>query len=163
MCSIIIHDIANISYSGWQSVIKYSIIPFIIIFIFVVYSIRNKKYSAVIGYLFVFIVWLLIQLVMMSFTYSDYKKIRDARINNKCLIIMGYVNDVKYEYGRTNYQCFKVNNIQFRISDDVNNGGFNKTSLNGGPITEGIHVKVFYIESFGENHIARLEMLKKCE
>jgi len=55
---------------------------------------------------------------------------------------------------------FCVDTVCFHYSDYQHTGGFNHTSSHGGPITEGLPVRVTYAPSPGANVILKLEIQK---
>jgi hypothetical protein len=60
-------------------------------------------------------------------------------------------------------ETFTVSGVRFVYVDNVINGGFNKTAFRGGPIREGLHVRIHYRPTAdwqpGGNVITRLEVL----
>jgi hypothetical protein len=60
-------------------------------------------------------------------------------------------------------ECFNVEQIQFCYSDYVLTGGFNQTGTYGGPIREGLRVRISYMATSPNgchNVILRLEAQK---
>jgi hypothetical protein len=54
-------------------------------------------------------------------------------------------------------ESFSVEGVEFRYSDYLINAGFNNTQSQGGPIREGMPVKIWYFK----DQILRLEVAKQ--
>jgi hypothetical protein len=91
-------------------------------------------------------------------TFSDYKTLNDAYKNNKCRIITGNVTNFRpggNDRGKTD-ESFDIEGIHFSYSAYTVSPGFNTTSAKGGPIKEGLKIRV--TEFRGD--IAKLEILQ---
>jgi hypothetical protein len=53
-------------------------------------------------------------------------------------------------------ESFLVDGQSFKYNDAAYNGGFEKSSLYGGPIREGLQVRIWYVD----NVIVRLEIAR---
>ena len=74
--------------------------------------------------------------------------------------IVGNVTDLRSGFKS---ECFNVEQVQFCYSDFVQTGGFNQTLNHGGPIREGLPVRISFIPvtpSGNRNVILRLETQK---
>ena len=79
-------------------------------------------------------------------TYTDYRRAVSAIRNNRAHVIEGIVTDFKpMPYTGHAMESFVVQGIRFEYSDHVITGGFNNTSSHGGPIREGLPVKIWYL------------------
>jgi hypothetical protein len=93
--------------------------------------------------------------VTFAATYYDYISLREALEIGQVTVVEGIVTDFKpmpYE-GHAN-ERFCVQGNCFEYSDYGITAGFNNTSSHGGPIKNGLNVRV----SFCDNEIARLEV-----
>ncbi len=79
------------------------------------------------------------------FTFGKYFYLLDIRMHNKYAVVEGTVK--QFVPGPSNGkgdESFIVNRKKFAYSDFLLNGGFNNTSPYGGPIHEGLKVRVGY-------------------
>jgi hypothetical protein len=91
-------------------------------------------------------------------TFSDYLALRNAMNNNKANFIEGIVTNYSpMPYSGHVNESFEVNGISFSFSDFMITAGFNNTKSHGGPIDEGVHVRIWHVG----DKIARLEIAKK--
>jgi hypothetical protein len=90
-------------------------------------------------------------------TYTDYRRAVSAIRNNRAQVIEGVVTDFKpMPYTGHAMESFVVQGVRFDYSDYVITAGFNNTSSHGGPIREGLPVKIWHLG--GE--ILRLDIKK---
>ena len=88
-------------------------------------------------------------------TYADYRAASSARQDNSAQVVEGVVTDFKPMPAAGHaMESFCVSAVCFRYSDYVVTAGFNKTSSHGGPIRDGLPVRVTYIG----NTIVKLEV-----
>jgi len=90
-------------------------------------------------------------------------KLKGMYLNNNYEIVEGIVENFDpMPYGGHKLESFEVNGIKFSYSDYHSTAGytpvFSKTRSHGGPIYEGLYVKIYYIhdENFNNNFIIRL-------
>jgi hypothetical protein len=87
-------------------------------------------------------------------TFSQYLKVADAVHSGKYAVVQGPVTSfVPMPYGGHAEESFCVQKKCFSYSDYVVTTGFNNTASHGGPIHEGLQVRITYID----NIILRLE------
>lgn len=90
-----------------------------------------------------------------SSTYADYRGLKSAYRSGQFSIIEGNVSNFRpMPYGGHSEECFSVQSKTFCYSDYVVTSGFNNTASHGGPIRDGLPVRVSYIG----NTIVRLEV-----
>lgn len=88
-------------------------------------------------------------------TYLDYTLARLSLKNEKYSVVEGPVtNFVPMPYSGHANENFTVNGQHFSYSDYIVTSGFNNTTSHGGPIREGLYVRVTY----SGNTILRLEI-----
>jgi hypothetical protein len=79
-------------------------------------------------------------------TYADYRAASSARQDNSARVVEGVVTDFKPMPAAGHaMESFCVSGVCFRYSDYVVTAGFNQTSSHGGPIRDGLPVRVTYI------------------
>jgi hypothetical protein len=81
-------------------------------------------------------------------TFIDYRRAVSAIRNNRAHMVEGVVRDFKpMPYTGHAMESFVVQGVRFEYSDYVITAGFNNTSSHGGPIREGLPVKIWYLGS----------------
>lgn len=91
-------------------------------------------------------------------TYSDYRGAIDAMHTNRAKVVEGIVTKFKpMAYTGHGMESFVVHGVRFQYSDYVITAGFNNTSSHGGPVREGLPVRIWYLD--GE--ILRLDIAKR--
>jgi hypothetical protein len=90
-----------------------------------------------------------------SAMYSEYAGLRSAYRTGNFLVVEGPVSNFHpMPYGGHQNECFSVRSETFCYSDYAVTAGFNNSSSHGGPIREGLPVRV----SFIGDSIVRLEV-----
>lgn len=90
-----------------------------------------------------------------SKTYGEYAGLRSDYRKGRFLVVEGNVTNFHpMPYEGHQEECFSVQTETFCYSDYVITGGFNNTASHGGPLREGLPVRVSYIG----NAIVRLEV-----
>jgi hypothetical protein len=91
-------------------------------------------------------------------TFTDYRRAVSTMEKNQAAIVEGVVTDFRpMPYSGHANESFVVQGLKFEFSDYNITAGFNNTASHGGPIREGLHVKIFHLN--GE--ILRLEVKKE--
>ena len=91
---------------------------------------------------------------------SDFLNLREALLTGKCSVVAGAVTDFVPMPGEGHKnESFKVQGTGFSYSDYSPQAGFNNSSSHGGPIKEGLKVRISYLTENGENEIAKLEIV----
>jgi len=75
-------------------------------------------------------------------TFVDYRKAVAALHNGEASVVEGRVDH--YSQIARKSESFDVNGVKFWYSDGVLIAGFNHTALEGGPIRQGLPVKIWY-------------------
>jgi hypothetical protein len=99
-------------------------------------------------------------LLSLGLTLTDYLSLRAAMRNNECQIVEGVVMnfDPMPAEGHKD-ESFVVNGERFQYSDYDITAGFNRSRSHGGPIENGIPVRISYVKgNNSRNQIARLEI-----
>jgi hypothetical protein len=94
---------------------------------------------------------------MFAGTFTDYWQLRRALDTGSCAVAEGVVTHfIPAAQSRTHSQTesFSVGAQRFAYSDYVVTAGFHLTSKRGGPIRQGLHVRVHH----RNGEIARLEI-----
>lgn len=88
-------------------------------------------------------------------TYNEYSTLRSAQKTGSFNVVEGKVTNFKpMPYGGHSMERFCVKDHCFEYSDYVISGGFNNTTSHGGPIREGLPVRITFIG----NEIIKLEV-----
>lgn len=152
----IVFDVAQGGFTKWPFAV--SGIPFVVLGIGLVYfrhrlPSRTSKFFpfAFLGFA---IVWTLFAFLI---TAGGYSKLATALREGRCEVTEGVVSAFHpMPYGGHEMEWFEVNDKRFEYSDFVVTAGFNNTASHGGPIYEGLQVRIHHIG----NDIARLEVGK---
>jgi hypothetical protein len=95
--------------------------------------------------------------VAFAGTYAQYRSLRDALESGNCETIEGEVTDFDpmpaFDFKKKT-ESFTVAGHRFEYSDALITAGFNHTSSHGGPIREGLRVRIAAVGGV----IARLEV-----
>jgi hypothetical protein len=109
-------------------------------------------------------------------SYSKWAELTNAYKSGTCQQVEGFVTDFIpaetsiYDVHQSNsrfgtappgaekryYESFTVNGYRFEYSDEGSTTGFSKISVRGGPIKEGLRVRIWF--SGNRNSIARLDV-----
>lgn len=91
-------------------------------------------------------------------TYLEYRACINAYRNGTYAVVEGTVVDFRpMPYEGHQDECFRVSGINFCYSDYAIQPGFNKTASHGGPIREGLSVRIAYYDG----QILKLEIARK--
>ena len=90
-------------------------------------------------------------------TSGGYSALSSALREDRCSVVEGVVSDFHpMPYTGHQMEWFVVDGRRFEYSDYVIVPGFNNTASHGGPIRQGLQVRVHYVG----NNIARLEVAR---
>ena len=163
----LVYDAANQNLVEWDFIstgILFSIIGAILVFsprirLFLARR-ASKKFSLIFSWS-IFGFALLWTLLASSATFFDNKESKIISIENTCISIEGVVDNFNpMPYEGHQLETFEVEGVKFGYSDFVLNGGFNNTASHGGPISDGLRVKICYLhrKRTQSNVIVRLEI-----
>ena len=153
----VIYDITQSSFTEWLFDAT-NLIIFVIIF-FAVYLFFKRYQNETISKLFKFFIVPVIMIILFGivrnfFAYQIYLNAKNTYINNSNIkTTEGYVTNVHLYSGRMRTQYFQIGKENFEIIDNMYNGGFNKVIQNGGPITQGLYVRLHYYEKFDKSKV----------
>jgi len=89
--------------------------------------------------------------------YSNFAELRSAARNGKYEVVEGQVKDfVPMPYEGHSKESFVVNEYKFSYSDYDLTKGFNQSQSHGGPIREGLQVRITHVNG----SIVKLEIAK---
>ena len=162
MAYVVIFDIATTGYKSYSFVAS-GLIGIAVAFVFVLIrrSIpgwsKRPPWARLIfpwGFLCFTVLWTLYAFVV---TYGEYRVTSAARLNNSAKVVEGIVTGFR-PMPATGHaeESFCVSGACFSYSDYVATSGFNQTSSHGGPIREGLHVRITAVG----NTIVKLEVAK---
>ena len=93
--------------------------------------------------------------VTFSTTFSDYAALHSAYRRSQFSVVEGRVTNFRpMPYEGHQLECFSVQSQTFCYSDYVVTAGFSNSASHGGPIREGLPVRISYIG----NSIVRVEV-----
>jgi hypothetical protein len=100
-----------------------------------------------------FTIW---TLLVFATTYSDYAYAKNEYLEGKAGIVEGAVSNFKpgTNVRGSAYESFCVKDMCFTYSDYEEQAGFNTMTINGGPIRQGLPVRVTFVG----NTIVKLEV-----
>jgi|GEM_PF-1189042 len=94
-------------------------------------------------------------LISFAATLADYRGTVSVMRNNRAKVVEGIVTQFRpMPYTGHAQESFVVEGIRFEYSDYIITAGFNNTTSHGGPIREGLPVKIWY----AGGKILRLDM-----
>jgi len=94
-------------------------------------------------------------LVAFGITFSRYEEYTEAYRTGRYSVVEGPVEDFQpMPYEGHQDECFRVKDARFCYSDYGEQAGFNQSASHGGPIREGLPVRVAYFDG----RILRLEI-----
>ena len=103
----------------------------------------SKKDVTVFGWMFI-VFASLAAVSTLAATYADYTGLASAVRGGRTRVVVGSVRD--YESRKNGYERYKVGAVEFEYSDDQVMAGFNNTASRGGPIHEGLRVRITYAQ-----------------
>jgi hypothetical protein len=115
-------------------------------------SINKKQVNAIHRFQRGFSIFLIVSssfiLIFTTLTFGgNYFKLRKYYINKEYHIVEGIVENFDpMPYTGHKSESFTVDGIKFEYSDnEIDTGAFRKTKSHGGPIDEGLYVKIYYV------------------
>jgi hypothetical protein len=114
----------------------------------------SQRRVKVTGY-FMLVFALLWTAVTFTSTFGDYRKFTEAYRRGNYAVVEGTVKNFHpMPYGGHESECFSVQDSRFCYSDYTVQPGFNQSASHGGPIREGLPVRVTHCDG----QILRLEV-----
>jgi hypothetical protein len=162
-----IFDISQVGYKAWPFVLIGVALMLVTISMFLFprfwerIPFRGPEFMRRYGvYIFTgfFTIW---TLLVFATTYSDYAYAKNEYLEGKVGVVEGAVSNFKpgtNERGSA-YESFCVKGACFTYSDYEESAGFNTMTINGGPIREGLPVRVTFVG----NTIVKLEVASSSE
>ena len=85
-------------------------------------------------------------LIVFGVTFGDYAQAHKIYRNDEFYVVEGVVANFRPMPTQAHQEeCFSVEDRIFCYSDSVITSGFNQTSIHGGPIHEGLPVRIEYV------------------
>ena len=82
------------------------------------------------------------------FQISSWEYYKKQLTEQRCSIVEGVVTNFHpMPYHGHSHESFVINGVRFTYSDYTITPAFNNTSSHGGPIKQGMHLRVFYTDS----------------
>lgn len=90
-------------------------------------------------------VGLILALLITALTYPAYGSLQSSYLRGDFAVVEGPVEDFKpMPYEGHRHESFEVRGVRFSYSDYELSPGFNNTTAHGGPIQEGLWVRIAY-------------------
>ncbi len=165
----LVYDAASAGFAGWQFVgigVILTSVGALLLFIPKLRSIFGNTHPRFLGswfYWVFFLFGLFWTLAASMSIYSGNRTVAEASASGECKIVVGQVENFEpMPHSGHQLEKFTVNDIAFAYSDFVITGAYNNTTSHGGPIKEGLQVRICYVERNQQdsNLIARLEVAK---
>lgn len=155
------YDIASSGFASWTSILI--MLPFVVAVIFL-FS-KPASYFGPPGFsklvngfrYFYFCLTLFFVIIAVGSTCSNYTFYKNYVENNEFQVVEGVVTNFQPYVERRSSEKFCVKDVCFILRSY--SWGFNQAASNGGPIREGLPVRIAYVEDEG-NTIVRLEIGK---
>jgi hypothetical protein len=151
---VTVFEITQKHYQWWFSAAGLGFIVLGIVFILVGRKWASQRRAKISGYFMVAFASFWTVLAFTS-TFGEYRRCINAYQTGDYAVVEGKVENfhpMPYE-GHQN-ECFTVQDKRFCYSDYVVQAGFNQSTSHGGPIREGLPVRVAYYD----DQILRLEV-----
>jgi len=99
----------------------------------------------------------ILSVVVFWATFTHYQTLRDALDHGNTQVVEGRIKNFQPEISdlsEKRYESFDVGDRHFSYSTNIVTGAFNKSRASGGPMAEGLYVRIHYTG----NSILRLEI-----
>lgn len=151
---VTVFDIAQTHFQWWFTAFGLIFVLIGIVFIFVGKKWPSLRRAKITGY-FMLVFASLWTVIAFNSTFGDYRKSIDAyRAGNYAVVEGNVKNFHPMPYEGHQDECFSVQDERFCYSDYAVQAGFNQSASHGGPIREGLPVRVIYYNG----QILRLEV-----
>lgn len=160
----VVFDVASADTSVWPVVGGIGFALLVGIVLFDLYRLRTAQPSRLMparssdSLSLLTLIALLMAVLVFSFLYvtsNQQRTLVAAERSGAATLVEGVVSHfVPWPHGPHKMERFCVASTCFEYSDHVINGGFNRTSAEGGPIREGLRVRVMHVGGV----IVRLEI-----
>jgi hypothetical protein len=154
--TVVLFDITAQGYKAWFfPLLGCLYLVFALIFVVLVKAGQLPRPSLRVSAILLMV--LLVGLLSCYATSRHYTMYRDMLTSGEASFVEGDVSD----FESNKWESFTVNGVYFRYSDNYITEGFNNTSFYGGPIHQGLHVRIWYVPGVDqENVILKLEAQK---
>jgi hypothetical protein len=127
----------------WISVVTPTIISaFTVLAVIAFVKVKTRRLTIVIGYLLIAVVGLVLSPAGIGDMYAGAKEVY---AKGKYSTVEGAVSNFHpMPYSGHESEVFSVNGVQFSYSDYVVSPCFNNTASHGGPVREGLRVRIAY-------------------
>ena len=141
-------------------------VPFLVLSIFIfiglvmsVYLVKERAWATLRRRSFLMLMFLVLPSVFLGFLVFERNQCLEWARNGNFSIVEGTVTKFKpMPYSGHQMESFEVDGIRFEYSDfNLNSGGFNNTTSHGGPIREGLSVRIAY----NSGRILKIEHVEK--
>lgn len=143
---VTVFDISTEPFEWWWPAIGLVIFAIGIVFIKFVSRWPSQKNAKIIGWVMV-VFGTIFAILVYNSVRSMWAEWRGAYDRGSYFIVEGVVQDFKpMPYEGHQDECFRVKSQQFCYSDYISQPGFHQSASHGGPIREGLPVRIAYYE-----------------
>lgn len=139
-------NIINSEAPGNPIFISISLLILTVIFIYL--KIRKKSKFIIKTLPFITVIGVLFFIISNVNDNQDYNRLQKIVVEKHHSVLEGYIEDfIPEPTTGTIPESFKVGDVNFSYYDNSENDAFHKSSISGGPIKEGLYVRIFYSEN----------------
>ena len=148
-----IFEITQKSYQWWSPAIGLIFVLFGVVLVWISWRWESQRQAKLVGYLEIAFasVWVL---MAFSSSFSEYRQCRNAYRTGNYAVVEGRVENFQSISFEGQGECFSVQTQRFCYSGDTTHSGFSQLASHGGPIREGLPVRIAYFDG----QILRLEI-----
>jgi hypothetical protein len=142
---VVVYGILEEGFSGMRLVIPLVwLTGLLIVGGFAVQALRRREYNSLVGMCLWLCFWACAGVFGVSNVIRQQWRCLEQARSGDFQVVQGEVRDYKPMPSRgKGSESFTVNGIHFSYSDgDLSRGGFNNAALHGGPIREGLYVRI---------------------
>jgi hypothetical protein len=155
---VTIFDVSQSGYKYWW----FDLATMLLISVFIYFYVKNRKSPS--GNFERAAYWLfpaLLVFLAIIPMHLDHYFLKQALLEGRCEMEEGPVTGFVPQTANlgSKSEKFEVNGTRFRYSYNEFTSGFNQTWVFGGPIRDGLKVRIFYLPN-NQNKIAKLEVAK---
>jgi hypothetical protein len=117
----------------------------IIALVLVIHVIRRKASRILVGVVYIIVLFMALSLSPFGGVRDMFGRAKEAYVRGQYSVVEGTVADFHpMPYSGHQMETFSVNGVQFSYSDYVIVPCFNNTASRGGPIRQGLRVRIAY-------------------
>lgn len=154
MADVVLFDFADQSINFWDPGVKFAVVSVVAAIVHLIFrrvpmEERDERAAVLIpGYAVISLLSLLAGIVVVVHTWKDDQYLDDSYSKVGYRTVTGTVSDLKpgYADGHPYDEEFKVSDLRFWYEPHQVTRAFHRTVGNGGPMREGMHVRIDYAD-----------------